>query len=208
MSLLGKARFDFGPGGEGASPQSSLDDHQLMVLIAAGDQCAFKILMKRHTRSVLAFAQRMTGSPQDAEEILQKAFIAVWYAALKWRADKGARFTTWLYRVVLNAGLDRRRRRPLYPLEEAGERVDPAPGATERLMMRQRHALILHAMKKLPRRQQAALSLHYFHETSVREAAEILEVTVPALESLLIRGKRALKKSLLCVGVTGMCDVS
>lgn len=208
MSLLGKGRFEFSAAGEVTSPQSGLDDHQLMALIAAGDQCAFKILMKRHTRSVLAFAQRMTGSPQDAEEILQEAFVAVWYAALKWRTDKGARFSTWLYRVVLNAGLDRRRKRPLYPLDEVEERPDPAPGVTERVMMHQRHALILRAMAELPRRQQEALALHYFHETSVREAAEILEVTVPALESLLIRGKRTLKSTLVRLGVTSLADVS
>lgn len=207
MSLLGKNRFELDDAAEGALPQSRLDDHQLMARIAEGDQVAFRILMKRHTRQVLTFAQRTTGSPQDAEEILQEAFIAVWRAALDWRSD-GAKFSTWLYRVVLNACLDRKRRKPFYPLETAGERIDQAPSVTERQMMRERYAIVLDALADLPRRQRAAVALHYFHETSVRDAAAIMNMTVPALESLLIRGKRALRKALLKRGITGISDVS
>lgn len=178
-------------------------DDELLRLSAGGDRHAFQRLMDRHARSVLSLAERMTGSPTDADEIAQEAFIKVWLAAPKWRLDGPARFSTWLYRVVLNLCLDRRRRRPFQALDDVDEPEDSSPGAFEAVAARQRRVAILAAMADLPERQRAALSLHYFSEMSARDAAKVMEMSVSALESLLSRGKRTLKKILIDRGVTG-----
>lgn len=182
-------------------------DDELLSLIAAGDRRAFQCLMERHARSVMSLAERMTGSPSDADEIAQEVFIKVWQAAAKWRVDGTARFSTWLYRVALNLCLDRRRRRPMDRLDDHEEPEDPSQTAFEVVATRQQRMILHAAMAKLPERQRAALSLHYFSEMPAREAAEVLEMSASALESLLIRGKRTLKKVLIGKGVAGIGDM-
>ncbi len=95
-------------------------DDDLLRRVAAGDRWALQRLMDRHGRAMLALAERTTGNAADADELVQETFLKVWTMAPRWRADGGALFSTWLYRVVLNASLDLRRRRPLHALEEAG----------------------------------------------------------------------------------------
>lgn len=128
-------------------------------------------------------------------------------AAPGWRDDGPARFSTWLYRVVLNASIDRRRRRSFAPLDEASDAVDDAPSGYDDAMACERRHLVLSAIAQLPERQRAALSLHYFAEISAREVAEILGVSLSALEALLVRGKRALRKDLTGAGISGLGDV-
>src|SRR5215510_15399298 len=114
-------------------------DEDLMMRIGNGDRAAFGELVRRHLNRALAVARRVTGSRGDAEEIAQEAFLRVWSKAPTWRAAegefRGARFTTWLYRVVLNLCLDRKRRPVMGALEAAGDPADPAESA-------------LHAMEK------------------------------------------------------------
>lgn len=182
-------------------------DDDLLCLVAGGDRHAFQHLVERHARSMLSLAERMTGSPDEADEIAQEAFIKIWLAAPKWRLDGPARFSTWLYRVVLNLCLDRRRRRIAVPLDEIDEPADQSIGAFETIATEQQRALLLAAMEVLPERQRAALSLYYFSEISAREAAEVLEMSVSALESLLVRGKRTLKNILADKGVVKIGDM-
>ena len=87
------------------------------------------------------------------------------------------------------------------------EVADTAPGAAHHLARRQCRALIQEAMAEIPDRQRAALYLHYFAEISAPQAALVLEISVPAMEALLIRGKRALKKELMRRGVTDLGDM-
>ncbi len=182
-------------------------DDDLLRLTADGDRRAFRVLMDRHVRSVLVLAERLTASASEADEIAQETFLKVWLAAPRWRRDGPARFSTWLYRVALNLCLDRRRRRSFVALDDVDEPEDHSPGAFEAVASRQRQAVVLAAMAELPHRQRAALSLHYFSGLSAREAAEVLETSVSALESLLIRGKRTLRAILADKGVTGLGDV-
>jgi len=192
---------------EGAAPDDPSGDDQLLKSIAEGDRRAFRCLMDRHGRTVVAMAQRMTGNAHDAEEIVQEAFLKTWTMAPRWNPDGGARFTTWLYRVVLNAALDRGRRQAFAPLEDAGDPPDTAPGGLEAAMSLQCRDMIAQALADLPERQRAALSLYYYGDVSAAEAAEVLKMSRPALEALLVRGKRALKTALARLGVTRVGDV-
>ncbi|MDR3440221.1 RNA polymerase sigma factor [Telmatospirillum sp.] len=183
------------------------DDDALLVGTAAGDRRAFQRLMERHSRAMLALSQRVVGNTHDADEVVQEAFLKVWTKAPQWQIDGKAKFSTWLYRVVLNASLDRLRRTPLAPLEDAGDIVDPTPNGLDRALATQRQKVLARAMTALPPRQQAALSLHYFGDVSGPQAAEILQLSLSACEALLARGKRGLRKSLAALGVTGLGDM-
>jgi RNA polymerase sigma-70 factor, ECF subfamily len=170
-------------------------DDALLAQAGAGDQRAFRILVARHLNRVLSLARRMTGNVAEAEDVAQEAFLRAWQKASAWQAGE-ARFSTWLYRVVVNLCLDRRRRKTTTPLEAAGDPLDPAPSAELRLVEDQRTRIVAVALAALPDRQRAALVLSYYEELSNAAAAEILGVSVSALESLLVRARKALRAEL------------
>ena len=172
------------------------EDCVLIARIADGSHEAFHNLMSRHLAFVLALAQRLVGGRADADEIAQEAFLRVWTSAVAWRPDGEAQFKTWLYRVVVNLCLDRRRRAPALPLEEVDDPRDPAPNSLERVTRTETARLIARALDDLPPRQKAAIVLCYYSEVGGVEAARILEVSASALESLLVRGRRTLRSRL------------
>jgi RNA polymerase sigma-70 factor (ECF subfamily) len=172
-----------------------IDDDALLAASGAGDERAFRALVSRHLSRSLSLARRMTGNVAEAEDVAQEAFLRVWQKAPEWRVGE-ARFSTWLYRVVVNLCLDRRRRKPMAPLEAAGDLLDPAPSAEAKLVENQRTRIVASALAALPDRQRAALVLSYYEGVSNVEAAEALGVSVSALESLLVRARKALRAEL------------
>lgn len=178
---------------EGRSEEAN--DDALLASSGDGDQNAFRALVARHLARVLSLARRMTGNVAEAEDVAQEAFLRAWQKAPDWRVGE-ARFSTWLYRVVVNLCLDRRRRKPMAPLEAAGDPLDPAPSAELRLVEDQRKRIVADALAALPDRQRAALVLSYYEGVSNIEAAEALGVSVSALESLLVRARKALRAEL------------
>lgn len=188
--------------------EGGLSDDVLLQAIALGDQAAFRRLMEKYARPTLAMAQRITGNSQDADEVVQEAFLKVWKLAPDWRPERGAMFSTWLYRVVLNASVDRRRLRPFAALEDAGTIVDQAPGGFDVAREAQSREIVAEAMSDLRPRQRDALLLFYFGDLSRLETARILGLSIPALEGLLTRGKKALRVALRRRGVTGIGDVT
>lgn len=195
-------------GGVTDAADGDIGDDDLLRGIAGGDRRAFQRLMARHGKAMMVLAERTTGSADDADELVQEAFLKVWTMAPRWTPDGAAQFSTWLYRVVLNASLDRRRRRPVLPLEAAGDPADGRPGGLDLAMAGQRHRVVVAAMAELSARQREALSLHYFAELSAPEAARVLDLSLSATEALLFRAKRALKAALVRRGVTGLGDVT
>lgn len=177
------------------SDDEEADDDALLASAGDGDQHAFRALVSRHVTRVLSLARRMTGNVAEAEDVAQEAFLRAWQKAPGWRVGE-ARFSTWLYRVVVNLCLDRRRRKPMAPLEAAGDPLDPAPSAELRLAEDQRGRIVAAALAALPDRQRAALVLSYYEGVSNAEAAEALGVSVSALESLLVRARKALRLQL------------
>jgi len=175
-------------------------DEDLMMRIGTGDRVAFGELVRRHLNRAVAVAQRVTGSRSDAEEIAQEAFLRVWTKAPHWRGGegefRGARFTTWLYRVVVNLGIDRGRRPAMSALEAAGDPADPADSALHSLEKAQLSGRVADAVATLPERQRAALTLCFYEGLSNREAADILALSPGAVESLLVRARRSLREAL------------
>jgi len=169
-------------------------DEVLLAAIARRDRRAFAALVQRHAGWAARFAERMTGNPQSAEDVVQNAFLRLWNGAARWEGR--ARFTTWFYRVLHNLAIDelRRRRGGHEELDAALE--DPAATPAERLECDRRAARVREALAALPERQRAALVLSHFEERSQAEAAEILGISEGALESLLSRGRAALRERL------------
>jgi RNA polymerase sigma-70 factor (ECF subfamily) len=176
-------------------------DEDLMLRIAAGDQAAFRRFARRHVSRSLAVAQRISGNWCDAEEIVQDALLRVWQHAAEWTCGE-AKVTTWLYRVVLNLAIDhlRKNRQRFVAMDEAGDPVDPAPSAQLLAEGRQLETMMNAAIAALPTRQRVALTLCYFEAMDCAEAAQIMQISVSAMESLLVRGRRTLRARLARFG--------
>jgi RNA polymerase sigma factor (sigma-70 family) len=170
-------------------------DAELVARIGRGDREAAQALMRRHLPKMLALARRMLSDPVEAEDAVQDAFMRVWTHAARWRPGR-AKFETWLYRVTLNKCYDRLRRRPTARLEEAAEVADPAPGPEVSLQNAVLARQLEDALRALPERQRAAIQLCHYQGCGNIEAADILGISVEALESLLARGRRALRHRL------------
>jgi RNA polymerase sigma-70 factor (ECF subfamily) len=177
-------------------------DDALMARAGRGDKAAFAVLVRRHLARATAIAQRILGNKSDAEEVVQEALLRCWQKAPDWQpagaegTDERAQFATWLYRVLTNLCLDRKRRPQPVELEAAGEMADSGEGGFERVQHSEQGKRVDAAMAKLPERQRAALALCYYEEMGNIEAAKALDISVGALESLLVRGRRALRDSL------------
>ncbi|HTM75995.1 MAG TPA: sigma-70 family RNA polymerase sigma factor [Pseudolabrys sp.] len=165
-----------------------------MARVARGDERAFQLLARRHLPAMLGLARRILRNGADAEDVAQEALMRVWTYAPRWRPL--ALFRTWLTRVVVNLCLDRKRRAPWVELDAAGEIVDPAPGATEKAETDERERMVASAIDKLPARQRSAIMLTYSEGMSNAEVADILDTSVSAVETLLVRGKQNLRRTL------------
>ncbi|MFV3073868.1 RNA polymerase sigma factor [Niveispirillum fermenti] len=181
-----------------------LDDDTLLALIADGDRAAFAVLATRHSARALSVAQRILGSAAEADEVVQEAWVKVWTRAGQWQAGGSARFPTWLHRVVVNQCIDRRRRQGFEALDDAPDVPDPAPAAGTLVARRQVSAKMEAALAGLPERQRAAVALCYYEEMSAAEAGRVMDLSVPAVESLLARARRALRSRLTALGITGV----
>lgn len=175
-------------------------DDLLMRRAGTGDGAAFAILVDRHAGRARAIAMRLTGNAADADEALQEAFLRAWRKAPDWRAndedDATASFSTWLIRVLVNLCIDRRRRPQNLPLEVAGDPPDTGRNAEGRLADREVARSVRAAIDRLPDRQRVALLLCHFDGISNAEAAASLDVSVKALEALLVRARRSLRAML------------
>lgn len=170
-------------------------DDELVSRVASGDEAACRILIDRHFARTLSLARRMLGNQHDAEEVAQEVFLRVWTHAERWEPGR-AQFRTWLHRVATNLCLDRLRRRGTEDLNSIPDPASEEPSPHEQLESRQLAQRVDTALQALPARQRAAVTLTHFQGFSNIEAAEILGVTVEAVESLLGRARRQLRVAL------------
>jgi RNA polymerase sigma-70 factor, ECF subfamily len=169
-------------------------DEALMARVAQGDERAFQLLSRRHLPAMLGLARRILGNAAEAEDVAQEAFMRVWTHAPRWQPL--AQFRTWLTRIVTNLCLDRKRRAPWVELEAAGEIADPGPDAGQKAEEDERERMLAAAIEKLPVRQRSAIVLTYGEGMSNAQVAEILDTSVSAVETLLVRGKQNLRRAL------------
>jgi RNA polymerase sigma-70 factor (ECF subfamily) len=185
--------------GEADDPESSTDDvcdAELLTRSAGGDRRAFDRIVARYGPLALRLAARIAPDRHSAEDIAQEAMVRIWHRAADFDARR-ARFTTWLYRIVVNLCIDLRRRPKPLPLPENFDMPDPAMGAEQALERDERRAGLARALDELTPGQRAALTLVYDEGLSGAEAAEALGVTTKAVERLLARARAQLRERLL-----------
>jgi RNA polymerase sigma-70 factor (ECF subfamily) len=170
-----------------------LDDESLISQIQEESHEAFATLVNRHSNRFYRIAYRLVSSKDDAEDIVQDAFLKLWNRPNLWDPGRGTKFTTWFYRVVINLCLDHRKKKKLVNLSEGIEFTDEKPGADILFDLHQKQALLERLICELPERQQLAINLCFYEGLSNNEAAQIIGVRVKALQSLIMRAKTTLK---------------
>jgi RNA polymerase sigma-70 factor (ECF subfamily) len=175
------------------SPYADVDDAALVRAHAAGDPHAFGELVARHRDRLWAVAIRTLGDREEAADAVQDALISAYRAADRFRGDSAV--TTWLHRIVVNACLDRARRRqsrptvPLPEVETTAVRAAPGwpsdPDTDTRVM-------VWAALAQLPADQRAPLVLLDIEGYSVAEIAEMLGIAEGTVKSRCARGRARL----------------
>lgn len=174
---------------------AEVSDDALLLLYANGDPSAAQLLTARLAPRALSVAMRMLRDRAEAEDVVQEAMLRLWRAAPDWRQGE-AKVSTWLYRVVSNLCIDLLRKRRSVGLDEVAEPPDETPGAESRLQTQARAEALQQALATLPDRQRQAVVLRHIEGLRNPQIAEVMEISVEAVESLTARGKRALADQL------------
>ncbi|MGI4866667.1 MAG: RNA polymerase sigma factor [Janthinobacterium lividum] len=163
-----------------------------------GQPQALAQLVQRYQALAYTVALRVVGNPQDAEEVVQDAFLKA-FAALA-QFQRAAKFSTWLYRIVYNTALTKKRSRPL--LSELPPTTEPTaePSATGDGWAAVRHAdqqkYLALALARLPPEDALVLTLHYLGEQSIAELCVILGKKTSAIKMQLLRSRKQLEQAL------------
>ncbi len=185
-------------------------DVQLMLGVKAGDDASFELLLAKYRTPLVHFLFRMVRDAATAEDLAQEVFLRVYRARKKYAPS--AKFTTWLFRIATNLALnairDSRNEKMGISIDDPagagsseGEQQrmdvpDKRPGLVERMMERDRAAVIKRAILALPEKQRAAVLLHKYHDLDYDEIADILDCSESALKSLLFRAYETLRVQL------------
>ena len=171
------------------------NDTELMIRLAEGDMAALGDIARKHQDKILSLSYRVLGDWHRAEDVAQETFLRVHRAAKNYKPK--AKFTTWLYRIVVNLCFDEQRKqtKAIAPLEN----VDPVvlvksdSNAAER---KEVVKLVKTAVNELPERQRLAVILHRYDGLSHGEISEVTGWTQSAVESLLVRAYANLREKL------------
>ncbi len=180
-----------------SSMPSELTDPQLLKLIQDGDKSAFTELVNRHANRFYRISFRFLNNRDNSEDIVQDAFLKLWNNTGLWKSDFDAKFTTWFSRIIINLCLDLKKKNKSsleiddMQISGGGETPDQA------VSTRQSNEILNRYLEELPDRQQTAINLCFYEGFSNREAAEIMEINIKALESLLMRAKASLREKLV-----------
>lgn len=181
-------------------------DRQVVAAVCAGDTVRYAELVTRYQQPTLRLAYSLLGNAQDAEEAAQDAFVSAYQALRSFR--RGAKFSTWFYRIVVNKCRDAQRaasRRPAILALEAGEAddvslfdvlEDPAAGPSEQAAQRDVAQALTVAIRALPRQQREAVVLHHVHGLPINEAAAAMGCRPGTVKSHLFRAHGALRARL------------
>ena len=201
-----------GPTGGTAASATSDDgrenDSQLVARLQRGNKIAFREIVRRHREKVYRLALRLTRDDARAQDVVQDAFLQVFRKIAQFQEQSA--FSTWLYRITVNAALMRmrsERRHHEAPLEEAspryteaGEIADPIDDWSESVDDQASNAeLAAYAAKavdKLPETYRSVFILRELEDLSTEEVAQILDLTLPTVKTRLHRARLALRKAL------------
>jgi len=171
-------------------------DAALLVAVANGDATAARILIERLAPRLLSHATRVLSDRAEAEDVVQETLIRLWKVAPEWRQGE-AKVSTWCFRVLVNLCTDKlRARKPVVDIDAIAEPAADLQSVVEQMTDVARREALDTALAALPDRQRQAVVLRHIEERSNPEIAEIMDIGVEAVESLVARGKRALGAAL------------
>lgn len=170
----------------------ALEDREAVEASQRGDREAFDLLVARHQRAVYRLCYRFVNDHEDANDLAQEVFLRAWKAIPRFRGDSS--FSTWLYRIAVNACLNFRAARKPPALELPEALPDPDPGAQSRVESSDEARLVRAAVGRLPERQRATLILKVYHELTHEEVARILGSTVGTVKANLYHALANLRR--------------
>ncbi len=171
-------------------------DTNLMIRASGGEDAAFRELFDKHYRRAVNVAYRSTGDLDAAEDIAMDAFARIYESRASFRPS--AKFTTYLYKVVVNLSINAAKRRKTAASVSIEDHDVLAPGSDPSGIAERSEVsrAVRKAVLSLPENQRAALILNRYEELSYQEIAEVMGTSVRAVESLLHRAKQNLRKAL------------
>lgn len=175
---------------------SSMPDESLMDFIRGGNVRAFETLVTRHHARFYRMVYRWVLHRQDAEDLVQDAFLKVWSGKARWKSGKNAQFLTWFYRILYHQSVDVLRRRKRSMVELSEDLASNDLSAEEALADRQLQLKLRSVLNQLSDSQRMAVQLFYFEQLPQKHIAKVMGLTVKALESQLHRAKSALKEGM------------
>lgn len=187
---------------EAADPPAERDVY-LMRQIRDGDMEAFKELIETHQTRVVGTIAKMLGDDIDAQDLAQQVFIRIWKSAGRYKPT--AKFTTWMFTITRNLVFNEARRRARHPAsplereveERAFQAADPSGSTPANAMLESElQDAIQAAIESLPETQRLAIVMRRYEALPYEEIGEILNLSVPAVKSVLFRARTTLRESL------------
>lgn len=184
-----------------------MDDAAIMLQLRAGNMAGFDFLIQKYRKPIIHFMYRMVRNQAVAEELAQEVFLRVYRSRETYRAE--ARFSTWLYRIATNLGVNHARDNRLERtastiyLDEADSETgttpdvaDTTPSAESGLLHRERLNAIRQQVMTLPERQRIAVLMHKYDDMDYRQIGDVLKLSESATKSLLFRAYQSLREKL------------
>ena len=181
------------------------DDLILVDAALAGDQNAFKQLLKKHREAIYHVIFRIVHNPQEAEDLVQETFMKAFNSLSSYSSKY--KFSTWLYRIAANSSIDYLRKKKIaaFSLDEevptrhgtvSLELADWTYNPEIDLVAKQRRFSVEEAIDSLPKRYREVIVLRHKEEKSYEEIAVILKIPVGTVKARIFRGRVLLKKKL------------
>lgn len=183
-----------------------MSDHELIEQLKQGSEQAFRELVNHYQKKVVNTCYGLLHNHEDAEDIAQDVFVEVYRSVSNFRAD--SKLSTWLYRIAVNRSLNHirnnKKHRWLSSFESEVKaqntkllQMESDSNQPESELENKQRALILHeAISSLPENQKVAFSLNKYEDLSYQEIADVMELSLSSVESLLFRAKKNLQKKL------------
>ncbi|HEY3989568.1 MAG TPA: RNA polymerase sigma factor, partial [Acidobacteriaceae bacterium] len=186
---------------------TQISDAEIMLRVAAGDEAGFGFLVEKYRRQMVHYMFRMVHNQAVAEELAQEVFLRVYRARASYRAE--AKFSTWLYRIATNLGVNHARdtrhergAQAVYldqPDPETGttpDVADTAPTVEQDMLRDARLAAIRKHVMALPERQRTAVLMHKYQDLDYKQIGAVLKLSESATKSLLFRAYQTLRERL------------
>jgi len=192
---------------QGSAHFAEMEDSAIMLELRAGNMSGFDFLIQKYRRPIVNFMYRMVHNQAIAEELAQEVFLRVYRSRETYRAE--ARFSTWLYRIATNLGVnyarDNRHERSASTvyLDQADpdtgttpDVADTTPSAEDSLLRHERFNAIRQHVLELPERQRMAVLMHKYEGMDYKQIGDVLKLSESATKSLLFRAYQTLREKL------------